>query len=81
MIRRTHTASELAQWRAWEKLHGPLGAKRLDWLAGWIAFHVAAAAGVSVELEKMIPWLDRGSARSRLRKKWKQAEALYGDHR
>lgn len=54
------SSSELTEWRAYEKVAGPLGAGRDDVLAAMTAYYVVSALGAkNVRLSKLLPTWDR----------------------
>lgn len=58
MLRRI-SATELTEWRAYEKVAGPLGAGRDDVLAAMTAYYVVSALGAkSISLSKLLPTWD-----------------------
>lgn len=51
---------EVTEWAAYERVAGPLGAERLDALAGLVSFYVLRAAGAKkVRLSDVMPQWSR----------------------
>ena len=54
------SARELTEWAAYERVAGPLGPARADFLATMTAFYVVSALGAKkARLDKMLPSWDR----------------------
>lgn len=53
------SSAELTEWRAYERVTGPLGDERADAQSALVAYYIVSALGAKTRPDKLLPRWDR----------------------